>query len=82
MISGYTDAGVRQENEFTAKDEVLRLFTPHFANAKVFESVWPAANASPEGGAHHHLYFFASDGLLPFDEDWPALSSSRNIDAA
>jgi len=34
------------------------------------------------GRAHHHLYFFASDGLLPFDEDWPALTSSRNIAAA
>lgn len=76
IVSGYTIARIgddkqlsHHEYEFVDKEDLLRFFTPHFKRAKVVESHWPAVKFS--GGARHNLYFFASDGVLPFDADWP-----------
>jgi SAM-dependent methyltransferase len=69
VLSGYTIAARQDshqqlshhEYEFADKADLLRFFTPHFANAVVFETF------SPD---RHNLYFYASDGPLPLDPDW------------
>jgi hypothetical protein len=38
------------------------LLSRYFSNVKVVESKWPPTV--------HNLYFYASDGPLPFDEQW------------
>lgn len=70
MLSGYTiverSAGVKSlshhEYEFKDKRDLLRFFTPHFANVTVFETIHPG---------RHNLYFWASDATLPFAPGWP-----------
>ncbi len=70
VLSGYTIVeradGVKSlshhEYEFKDKTDLLRFFTPHFANVTVFETVYPE---------RHNLYFWASDGTLPFHSQWP-----------
>ncbi|MGK5091294.1 class I SAM-dependent methyltransferase [Deltaproteobacteria bacterium TL4] len=70
ILSGYTiiekSEGVKQhslhEYEFKSKNDLARFLTPYFANVKVFES---------EYTSRHNLYFYASNGVLPFDENWP-----------
>lgn len=83
ILCGYTVAAVgddiqlvHHEYEFRSKEDLLRFLTPRFANAKVFETVWPAVPPFPEGGKRHNLYFFASDGVLPFDDEWSAVVRS------
>lgn len=68
ILSGYTiveKPGVKQhsehEYEFKSKEDLLDFLTPHFRNAKVFETIYPS---------RHNLYFYASDGVLPFDLTW------------
>ena len=70
ILSGYTivekvDAKSlsHHEYEFRSKEDLLRFFTPHFENVTVFESIYPE---------RHNLYFWASNGSLPFRSDWPA----------
>ena len=71
MLTGYTiverSDGVKSlahhEHEFPSKQELLGIFEPHFKNALVFETIYPR---------RHNLFFWASDGVLPFDPDWPA----------
>ncbi len=81
ILSGYTlverDDGTKHlhqhEYEFKSKEDLVRFFTPHFNNVKVFETIYPE---------RHNLYFFASDSTLPFDENWSNLShikSSKSI---
>lgn len=70
ILSGYTlterDDGqkhlVHHEHEFKDKEELRRFLAPHFRRVTVFETVYPS---------RHNLYFWASDGCLPFDPDWP-----------
>jgi SAM-dependent methyltransferase len=70
VVSGYTvtaGAGgqkhlVHHEYEFADKADLQRFLAPHFQRVTVFETVYPT---------RHNLYFWASDGTLPFDEDWP-----------
>lgn len=70
VLSGYTIVeradGVKSlshhEYEFKDKMDLLRFFTPHFANVTVFETIYPE---------RHNLYFWSSDGILPFDGQWP-----------
>lgn len=81
ILSGYTiverDDGTKSlshhEYEFKSKDDLLRFFLPHFKRVKVFESIHPD---------RHNLYFWASDGILPFDDEWPSMTtcykSSKN----
>jgi SAM-dependent methyltransferase len=51
------------EYEFKSKEDLARFFQPHFQNVKVFETIYPD---------RHNLYFWASDGAIPFMEDWKA----------
>jgi SAM-dependent methyltransferase len=69
ILSGYTivesPTGQKSlshhEREFRSKEDLKSFFTPHFNNVKVFETIYPS---------RHNLYFFASDGVLPFDKNW------------
>jgi SAM-dependent methyltransferase len=49
------------EYEFKSKDDLARFLRPHFHNVKVFETIYPD---------RHNLYFWASDGVIPFMEEW------------
>jgi SAM-dependent methyltransferase len=49
------------EREFKSKEDLKSFFEPHFKNVKVFETIYPL---------RHNLYFYASDGILPFDREW------------
>jgi len=52
------------EYEFKSKDDLARFFRPHFHNVKVFETIY---------ADRHNLYFWASDGIIPFMPDgWDA----------
>jgi len=53
------------EREFRSKEDLKSFFEPHFKHMKVFETVYPA---------RHNLYFFASDGILPFDKEWESMT--------
>jgi len=52
---------IHHEYEFKNKEDLLRFFTAHFRNVTVFETIYPS---------RHNLYFWASDGSLPFNSDW------------
>jgi SAM-dependent methyltransferase len=77
IISGYTlvekEDGEKHphqhEYEFKSKEDLVRFFTPHFKNVKVFETIYPE---------RHNLYFFASDSVLPFDKNWPHVSHTQS----
>ena len=51
----------QHEYEFKNKEDLKRFFTPYFRNVTVFETIYKD---------RHNLYFWASDGILPFSEDW------------
>jgi cyclopropane fatty-acyl-phospholipid synthase-like methyltransferase len=51
------------EYEFKSKEDLARFFQPHFRNVKVFETAY---------SDRRNLYFWASDGIVPFMPDWPA----------
>jgi SAM-dependent methyltransferase len=51
------------EYEFKSKEDLARFFRPHFRNVKVFETIFPD---------RRNLYFWASDGVIPFMAEWPA----------
>ena len=53
------------EYEFKSKEDLARFFRPYFRNVKVFETIYPD---------RHNLYFWASDGIVPFMEEWQALT--------
>jgi len=82
IVSGYTiverDDGALQndqhEYEFKDMNDLLRFWKPHFKNVRVFETVY-----DHETHARHNLYFWASDGALPFSEEHPhSINYSRN----
>jgi len=69
IMSCYTfvasDTGLslpHHEYEFKNKEDLMRVLAPHFANLRVFETISPL---------RHSLYAWASDGPLPFNDDWP-----------
>jgi len=51
----------QHEYEFKSKEDLLGLLSPHFKNVIVFETTYPD---------RHNLYFWASDGVLPFSPGW------------
>jgi hypothetical protein len=53
------------EYEFKSKEELAAVLKKYFDNVFVFENV--SRDYLEERG---NLYFFASDGVLPFDLDW------------
>lgn len=69
ILSGYTivekSQGKRQlsqhEYEFKNMEDLYRFFTPYFKNIYVFETIYKE---------RHNLYFYASDGPLPFGAEW------------
>ena len=73
IVSGYTmvesDDGIfandQHEYEFKDKNDLKRFWEPHFKNVKVFETIY-----NHETKGRHNLYFWASDGILPFSEEW------------
>ncbi|MBN1257228.1 MAG: class I SAM-dependent methyltransferase [Planctomycetes bacterium] len=81
IFSGYTIVRRKDGNkslgkhqyEFLSKEDLLRFFTPHFRNARVFETIYPG---------RHNLYFWASDGMLPFDENWPEQAIAELVSQA
>jgi len=76
ILTGWTIAEVAEvgkqlshhEYEFKDKEDLARFFTPHFDNVKVWEDIWPP---------RHTLFFWASDGILPFDSEWQQAVSLR-----
>jgi SAM-dependent methyltransferase len=64
-LSGYTIVeradGLKSlphhEYEFKSKEDLARFLTPHFAHVRVFETIY---------SDRHNLYFWASDGSIPF----------------
>jgi SAM-dependent methyltransferase len=69
ILTGYTIVELptgqksltHHEREFKSKEDLKSFFEPHFGNVKVFETIYPS---------RHNLYFYASDGNLPFDKEW------------
>ena len=65
-LSGYTiiepaDGGKhlhQHEYEFHSKEDLSRFLSPHFKNVHIFETIFPTRT---------NLYFYATDGLLPFE---------------
>lgn len=68
ILSGYTivkrDDGKsleQHEYEFKDMDDLKRFLVPYFENVYVFETVY---------SDRHNLYFYASDGDIPFGDGW------------
>ena len=82
ILSGYTiveradgqKSLSHHEYEFKNKEDLLRFFTPFFANALVFETEYPEQHNLYSG--RHNLYFWASDSVIPFGHGW-TLASRR-----
>lgn len=51
----------QHEYEFKSMADLKRFFTPYFKNVIVFETIYPL---------RHNLYFWASDGIIPFSNNW------------
>jgi SAM-dependent methyltransferase len=70
ILSGYTiverETGRKHipqhENEFKSKEDLKSFLTPYLRNVKVFETIYPT---------RHNLYFWASNGTIPFAVEWP-----------
>ena len=81
VLSGYTlverEDKVKHlshhEYEFKDKADLMRFLTPHFRNVTVFETRFPD---------RHNLYFWASDGVIPFQPGSPTHISSHEHDSA
>ena len=54
------------EYEFKSKDDLARFLRPHFQNVRVFETIY---------SDRHNLYFWASNGIIPFMPGWPAAAN-------
>jgi len=68
VLSGYTivekiegKSLSQHEYEFKNMADLKRFFTPYFKNVIVFETIFPE---------RHNLYFWASDGTIPFSSEW------------
>lgn len=83
ILTGYTlcekedglKALVHHEYEFKSKEDLQRFFEPHFKNVKVFETIYPSK--FHEFSPRHNLYFYASDSVLPFDNEWPSMTTAK-----
>ncbi len=80
ILSGYTivekqDGGKhlhQHEYEFVDMSDLLRFLKPHFKRVRVFETKFPD---------RHNLYFWAFDGVLPFDLEWGHSVSTHLVSA-
>lgn len=76
ILSGYTiverSDGVKSlshhEYEFKNKEDLLNMLTPYFRRVTVFETIYPE---------RHNLYFWTSDGEVPFGLEWDAFVTYR-----
>jgi len=67
-LSGYTiiepsDGGKhlhQHEYEFRSKEDLARFLNPYFTSVHIFETQFPSRT---------NLYFYATDGLLPFENE-------------
>lgn len=69
VLTGYTVAEIpdvmsltHHELAFYSKNDLGDLLSKYFSNVRIIESSWPPTV--------HNFYFYASDGILPFDEHW------------
>lgn len=69
ILSGYTIVERAEgkslhhhEYEFKSKEDLAEVLKPHFRNVTVFETIYPD---------RHNLYWWASNGPVPFSADWP-----------
>jgi SAM-dependent methyltransferase len=82
VLSGYTlvekatgKSLSHHEYEFKSKEELAGILKARFKNVLVFENI-----SSDSLEERHNLYFYASDGQVPFSPDWPSainLSSTQ-----
>ncbi len=78
VLTGYTlvesatgqKSLTHHEREFKSKEDLKSFFEPHFKRVKVFETIYPS---------RHNLYFFASDGVLPFDNEWDHVTMKSSL---
>ena len=75
VLSGYTivekatgKSLSHHEYEFKSKEELAGILKRSFANVLVFENI-----SHDQFENRHNLYFYASDGPLPFDAKWPSM---------
>jgi SAM-dependent methyltransferase len=76
VLSGYTivekeDGNkhlTHHEYEFKSKEDLRRFFEPHFKKVKIFETMYLH---------RHNLYFYASNSIIPFDENWEHQTTFR-----
>ena len=68
ILSGYTLVERKEgksleqhEYEFKNMEDLERFLTPYFKTVFVFETIYPD---------RHNLYFYASDGSIPFGKGW------------
>ena len=74
-LSGYTiiepsDGGKhlhQHEYEFHNKEDLARFLNPYFKNVHIFETQFPTRT---------NLYFYATDGILPFENEHSLYASS------
>lgn len=68
ILSGYTLAsqdtatGPANAYDFRRLEDLQGFLQPHFRHVVVFETIYPG---------RHNFYFWASDGVLPLQSDWP-----------
>lgn len=60
----------QHEYEFKDKEDLKRFLTPYFANVIVFETIYDD---------RHNLYFWASDGNIPFSKTWSHWTIQGNV---
>lgn len=58
----------QHEYEFKNKEDLERFFKPYFKNINVFELF---------NSGRHNLYFWVSDGEIPFDDTWKFSTKSN-----
>jgi cyclopropane fatty-acyl-phospholipid synthase-like methyltransferase len=75
VLSGYTivekatgKSLSHHEYEYKSKEELAEILKRSFASVLVFENI-----SHDEFEDRHNLYFYASDGQLPFDAEWPSM---------
>lgn len=73
ILSGYTivekatgKSLSHHEYEYKSKEDLAGILKRSFVNVLVFENI-----SHDEFEDRHNLYFYASDGPLPFDHGWP-----------
>lgn len=70
IVRGLQKSLSHHEYEFKDKEDLLRFLIPYFKHVTVFETIYPN---------RHNLYFWASDSILPFRDDWPNMSTERSL---